>query len=325
MKVFRSARLGGVGELALEDAPVPSPGPDEVVIALQAAGVNLADIAAASGERRPLPPTPFVPGLEGAGTIAAVGARVKGLKEGDVVAAFFPWGAFAQQAVTKAALVVLLPPGVTPQEAAMLPMAYAGARLALKDRARLAKGETVLVLGAGALGGLAAVEVANALGARVFAAASGATRGQPASAIADEVIDTGAAPLDQRVMALTDNAGADVIFDPVGGEAFEAASKACAVGGRFVCTGFASGRMPRVDLALLFARDAQLLTANIPQMVLADPARARAALKDVLEWAAQKKIRPRIAAKFHLRETAAALDYVRARRGHGGVIVTMKS
>ncbi len=324
MKVFRSARLGGVGGLALEDAPVPSPGPDEVVIALQAAGVHLADIAAASGERRPLPPTPFVPGLEGAGTIAAVGARVKGLKEGDSVAAFFPWGAFAERAVAKAGHAVLLPSGLAAQEAAMLPMAYAGARLALKERARLGKGETVLVLGAGALAGLAAVEVAKAMGARVFAAASG-TRGEPASAIADEVIDTGAAPLEQRVMELTGGAGTDVIFDPVGGEAFEAAVGACAMGGRIVCSGFASGRMPRVDLPLLFARDAQLLTANIPQMVQGDPARARAALKEVLEWAAQKNIRPRIAAKFHLREAAAALDYVRARRGQGGVIVTMKS
>lgn len=322
MKVFRSARLGGVGGFALEEAPVPSPAPDEVVIALQACGVHLADIAAASGERRPLPPLPFAPGLEGAGTIAAAGARVKRLKEGDLVAAFFPWGALAEQAVTKAVLAVPLPGAVSAQEAAMLPVAYAGAWLALKDRARLAMGETVLVLGAGGLAGLAAVEVAKLLGARVFAAASGVARVQPAAGIADEAIDTGAAPLDRRVMELTGDAGADVIFDPVGGEAFEAAIGACAMGGRIVSTGFASGRTPKVDFAALFARDAQLLAANIPSMVFANPARARAALKEVLDWAAEKKIRPRIAAKFYLREAAVALDYVRARRGQGGVIVT---
>ncbi|HEY5236745.1 MAG TPA: alcohol dehydrogenase catalytic domain-containing protein, partial [Rhizomicrobium sp.] len=138
MKIFRSARLGGT--FVLEDAAALSPEPDEVVIALHAAGVHLADAAAAAGERRPLPPTPFTPGLEGAGTIAAKGRRVKGLEKGDFVAAFFPWGGLAEQVVTRGELAVKLPEGMAAGTGAMLPVAYAGALMALRDV--LAGGET---------------------------------------------------------------------------------------------------------------------------------------------------------------------------------------
>lgn len=321
MKVFRSARLGGT--FVLEDAAALSPEPDEVVIALHEAGVHLADIAAAAGDRHPLPPTPFTPGLEGAGTIAAKGERVKGLEKGDFVAAFFPWGALAEQAVTKAELMIQLPVGLAVGTAAMLPVAYAGALMALKGR--LGAGETLLVLGAGGFAGLAAAEIGKCLGARVIASASGASRLQLAATIADETIDSGALPLAEAVMKHTGGKGADVVFDPVGGEALEAALGGIAMGARIVSAGFAGGRSPRVNLAGLFARGAQLMTANIPLLIQENPARAGEALREVIGWAAVGKIHPRVAAKFPLAQASHALAYAKSRRGQGGVLVTIKN
>jgi NADPH2:quinone reductase len=321
MKAFRSARLGGT--FALEDIAALSPEPDEVVIALHAVGVHLADAAAAAGDRLPLPPTPFTPGLEGAGTIAAIGERVKGLEKGDFVAAFVPWGGLAEQAVTKAGLAAKLPEDMGVSVGAILPVGYAGALMALRE-ASLRAGETLLVLGAGGAAGLAAIEIGKCLGLRVIAAASGAARLRLAAAIADEATDSGETPLAEAVMKLTSGRGADVVFDPVGGEALEAALGGIANGARIVSAGFAGGRTARVNLASLFGRGAKLLTANLPLPIQEHPERAGEALREVIAWAASGKIQPRIAAKFPLAQASHALDYAKSRRGQGGVLVTMK-
>ncbi|HEY5239110.1 MAG TPA: zinc-binding dehydrogenase, partial [Rhizomicrobium sp.] len=187
-----------------------------------------------------------------------------------------------------------------------------------------AGGETLLVLGAGGFVGLAAAEVGKCLGARVIASASGAARLQAVAEVADETVDSGAVPLAEAVMKLTSGKGVDVVFDPVGGEALEAALGGIAVGARIVSAGFAGGRSPRVNLAGLFARGARLLTANIPLMVQENPARAGDALREVIDWAAAGKIHPRVAAKFPLAQASHALAYAKSRRGQGGVLVTMR-
>ncbi len=147
---------------------------------------------------------------------------------------------------------------------------------------------------------------------------------QLAATIADETIDSGATPLAEAVMKLTGGRGADIVFDPVGGEALEAALGGIANGARIVSAGFAGGRSPRVNLAGLFARGAQLQTANIPLLIQENPARAGEALREVIGWAVEGKIHPRVAAKFPLAQASHALAYAKSRRGQGGVLVTIK-
>jgi len=322
MKALIAQRLSGLDALSAVESAAPAPGPGEVLIGVGAAGVHLADLAALSGERHPRPNLPFTPGLEAAGLIAAVGAGVSSLKAGDRVAAFLDWGALAEGAVAKAELCVTIPDTVAFPLAASLPVAYGGALLAMRERARLSAGETVLVLGAGGYAGLAAVHVAKKLGARVIAVASGESRGSEAGVHgADEVVDGSARPLSESVAALTNNAGVNVIYDPVGGDAFETALLTLANGGRVISAGFAGGRIPRINMSALYARDAELISANTPLTAQVHPALAQKALRDIIAWLSEGAIEPRIAAQFSLADFRPAFDYVKARRNAGSVIV----
>jgi NADPH2:quinone reductase len=324
MKALIAQRLSGLDALLAEEVTAPAPGPGEVLIGVAAAGVHLADLAALSGERHPRPELPFIPGLEAAGLVAAVGPDVTGFKPGDRVAAFVDWGGLAEGTVAKAALCAAIPDGMSFALAAALPVAYGAALMALRERARLAPGETVLVLGAGGQSGLAAVEIAKKLGARVIAVASGESRGSEAGERgAEAIVDSASRPLSESVAALTDNAGVDVVFDPVGGDAFEMALLTLAPGGRVISSGFAGGRIPRINMSALYARDASLISANTPLTVKSDPAHAQQALNDVITWTAQGEIVPRIAAQFALADARAAFSYVKGRRNAGAVIVTI--
>jgi NADPH2:quinone reductase len=324
MKAYRAHRLAGLDLLALDEAAAPEPAAGQVLIAVKAVGIHLADFAALSGERAPRPAVPFTPGLEVVGAVAALGDGVRKLKPHQRVVAFVPWGGLAEGALASAELCVPAPEALTDVQAASLPVAYAGAILALREKAGLQKGESVLVLGAGGFIGLAAVEAAKQLGARVIAAAGGEARSALAGEHgADHIVDSSSEVLADRVKEFTGGKGADVIFDPVGGDAFEAAMGAGATGARFICAGFAGGRVPRVNLAQFFARDLHLVAVNLPLTVASHPARARAALEDAVKWAVEGKFQPRIAAQFPLAEARHALEYVKARRGNGAVVVTL--
>jgi NADPH:quinone reductase len=322
VKAFRTHRLGTAP--ALEEAALPEPGAGEVRIAVKAAGLHLTDVAALAGERVPKPQLPFTPGFEAAGLVTALGKGVKGLKLGQPVLAFLAGGGLADEALANAALCAALPEALGFEQAASLPVAYGGALMALRDQARLKGGETLLVLGAGGQAGLAAIGIGKELGARVIAAAGVEERRSAASAQgADDTVDGSSASLADSVLSLTDGKGANVVFDPVGGDAFAAALHAASIGARYIAAGFAGGRARATNVQMLFARNIQLLTANIPVMAASDPARARHALEDVIAWAIEGKIKPRIAARFALAQAAHALDYVKARRDSGAVIVTL--
>jgi NADPH2:quinone reductase len=324
MQAFLTRSLTGLNALALGDAEPPQPGPGEIVVTLEAAGVNLADLAFAMGQRAPKPALPFIPGMEGAGTVTAIGKGVKAVRKGDAVAAFLASGGIAQSVKTSVALTCVLPKGVTAATGASLPHNYAGALMALRDRAALKAGEILLVLGAGGTAGLAAISIGKAMGAKVFAVANGAERRNVAKEQgADEVIDPGNAPVAEELLKLTGDKRADVIFDPVSGDAAIAGFPAGANGMRYIMAGFAGGSVPRLELTQLFARDAVLIAANTPLMVEREPERAKKALADVIAWAAAGKIKPRVAAKFPLAEARHAFDYVAGRRGMGAVLVTM--
>ncbi len=325
MKAYRAHRLAGPQGLVLEEAEEPKPGPGEVVIAVEAAGLELADLATVSGERLPRPKTPFTPGLEVAGRIAARGGRVRGLAVSSPVVAFVPWGGLAERVVTASAACVAIPESFGMPQAAALPFAYGGAFLALDTKAGLKSGQSVLVLGAGGHAGLAAIAVAKALGAVVIAVASGAERLAQARELgADHIVDAGLVSIASGVEDATKGKGVDVVFDPVGGDASSAALAALAPEGRFVSAGFASGKAPVFDPVRLFSRGGSLLTANTVLAAEQDPAAMGAALARVVGWVKAGQFVPRIAAQFSFAEMRPAFDYVAGRRGSGAVIVKIE-
>lgn len=323
MKGLRAQQLKGLENLVVEDWKVGDPGEDQLRIAVTAAGTNYADLSAISGTRRPSPAVPFTPGVEVAGTVSAVGKGVKGFKVGDAVVAFTPWGGMAEQALAPASVCVALPKGVSAQTAACLPMAYAGALLALR-RARLGKDDRLLVLGAASHLGLAAVEIGKALGAVVIAAASGDKRSQlPKEAGADHTFDPTTGALAEGIAKVTDKKGVTVVFDPVGGNSLQAAMRAITVGGRIIVAGFAAGKPGTLNPSMIYAKNVEVFGGNTQLDLALNRDVVRAALADVVKLAADGKIKPRIAAQFPLAQGKAALDYVKSRRGNGAVLVTM--
>jgi NADPH:quinone reductase len=318
MKAYRAHRLGGPQALKLEEAEEPEPGPGEVVIAVEAAGLQLADVASLTGERPPRPKLPFTPGREVAGRIVARGAD--GPEIGCAVAAFVPGGGLAERVVAGAEACVAIPDTFTMPQAAALPSAYGGALMALDAGAKAPR--SVLVLGVGGPLGLAAVAVGKALGATVIAVANGATRLVHAKELgADHALDAGLVSVPAAVEDLTGGEGVDIVFDPVGGEASSLGLQVLKFGGRYVLAGFAAGRPPAFDVARLYARGGALVAANTVLTAEHDPAAAGAALARVVAWVEAGIFSPRIAAQFSFREIGPAFDYVAGRRGSGAVIV----
>jgi NADPH2:quinone reductase len=324
MKAYRAHRLAGPQGLVLEEGEEPKPGPGEVVIGVEAAGLELADLAALSGERPPHPRLPFTPGLQVAGRIVARGARVRSPAVTSPVTAFVPWGGLAERVVTASAACVAIPESLPMAQAAALPFAYAGAFLAFATKAGLKSGQSVLVLGAGGHSGLAAVAVAKAMGAFVIAVASGAERLSQAQELgADRLLDAGLVSIASGVEDATEGKGVDVVYDPVGGEASSAALAALAQGGCIVSAGFASGKAPILDPVKLFSRGGRLLTANTVLAAESDPDAAGAALARVVGWVKAERFVPRIAAQFPFAEIRPAFDYLAGRKGSGATIVTI--
>ena len=324
MKAYRTHKFSSPPVLSLDEVEARAPGDGEVLVGVRAAGLHLADFATLAGERSPRPTPPFAPGMEAAGFVLAFGADIDGLRPGDRVVTFQTCGGLAERIVVDAKACIRIPDGLTDGLAAALPFAYAGALIAVRGKARLEAGETLLVLGAGSQSGLAAIEIGKAIGAKVIASASGETRGDAANALgAEKVIDPSLTPLAEQVSKLTEGEGADVIFDPVGGDATQAAVAAGAYGARILIAGFAGGRTTNLNIQQFFERDMRLIAANMPATIANSPEIVRAAVEAVLEWRSQGKLHPRIAAQFPLSQADHALDYVRARRGSGAVIVTM--
>ena len=254
MKAVLCKAFGPADTLVLEEVASPEPKKNEVLIEVHAAAVNFPDTLIIEGKYQVKPPFPFSPVGEAAGIVAAVGEKVSHLKPGDRVMALTGWGSFAEQVAAPAYNVMPIPKGIDFNSAAAFGMTYGTSMHALKQRANLKAGETLLVLGASGGVGLAAVEIGKAMGARVIAAASSAEKLEVARAAgADELINYSSEDLKERVKALTGGQGADVIYDPVGGDLFDAAVRAINWNGRLLVVGFASGRIPElpVNLALL--------------------------------------------------------------------------
>lgn len=323
MRAIICPKPGPIDALELREVDDPKPRRGEVLIDVAAAGVNFPDVLIVQGLYQFKPTGAFTPGGEVAGTVSAVGEGVEGVAVGDRVAAVVPWGGFAERIAAPAGGIIPVPDGMDLETAAGFNLTYATAIHALEDRGRLQPGETVLVLGAAGGVGLASIEVAKAMGARVIAAASTEEkRAACLAAGADDVIDYTTEDLKKRAKALS-GGGVDVVVDPVGGEYSEPALRAMGWGGRFLVIGFAAGDIPKVSLNLPLLKGCAIVGVFWGSFIARQPDDHRRNQAQLAEWFTAGKLAPLVSARFPLERTVDALQTLAERRVRGKVVITM--
>jgi len=311
--------------LVLEEVDAPRPGPGEVLLDVHACALNFPDVLMIQGKYQSQPPMPFSPGGEVAGVVAAVGPGVERVAVGDRVFGGTGFGGFAEQVVMKERALRPVPEGMSLQQASGISTTYGTSYYALKQRGNLQPGETLLVLGAAGGVGLAAVELGRAMGARVIAAASSAEKLEVAKrAGADDLIDYSDGELKDKVKALTDGKGADVIYDPVGGALFDQCMRSINWYGRVLVIGFAAGDIPKVPINLILLKSCQVVGVFYGAWSARRPEEAAANFRDILELHRQGSIDPLVGAEYPLSEYAAALRCLMERRAIGKVVVNVR-
>ncbi|MFZ5668129.1 MAG: NADPH:quinone oxidoreductase family protein [Pseudomonadota bacterium] len=310
------------GGCAIREVPTPTPGPGEILVRVKAAGVNFPDLLMTRGEYQLKPPPPFVGGMELAGEVEALGEGVEGLAIGEAVVGGAKLGGFAEVAVLPAAAVRRKPARLSFGEAAGVGAAYLTAYVALVRRARLAPGEWVLVHGAAGGVGLAAVDMARALGARVIAAsASDDKLAVVAAEYGPDATVNVAGGFRDQVKAITGGRGADVIYDPVGGEVFDESVRCIAFDGRLLVVGFASGRIPTVSVNMPLIKGFSVIGVRAGEYGRQFPDRGRENAEAVWRMADEGLIRPRVHAELPLERWREAFDLLADRRVIGKAII----
>jgi NADPH:quinone reductase len=323
MKALLCKTLGLPDQLVYEDVPDPVPGPGQVLIAMRAAGANFPDALMVQGKYQAKPPLPFVPGAELSGEVLALGEGVQRVKVGDRVIASCRTGAFAQKVLAEATHLIPLSEGVGFDVGAAFTLTYGTSYHALKGRARLQAGETLLVLGAAGGVGLAALQLGKAMGARVIAVASSPEKLEICRANgADALINYSSEDLRERIKALTDGKGPDVIYDPVGGPYTEAAFRSIAWGGRHLVIGFAEGNIPQLPLNLPLLKGASVVGVFWGEYVARQLPDFKQDLAEMFAMMAKGQIRPHISARYPLAQGAQALQDLLDRKVTGKVIIT---
>jgi NADPH:quinone reductase len=324
MKVVLCREWGTPDVLRLEEIASKDLKPDDVRIHVRAAGVNFADSLMVGGTYQVKPPFPFTPGLEAAGEIVVTGSSVKRLRVGQrVLAVLRNGGGYAEEIVVNAAAAVPIPDAMDFITAAAFPVAYGTAHFALTHRGHLRRGETLLVLGAAGGVGLTAVEIGKAIGARVLAAAGGADKLAVArSRGADELIDYRVESIRDRVRALTDGKGADVVFDPVGGDAFDQALRAVNWEARMLVIGFAGGRIQAVPANLILVKNISVIGVVFGAQSERDPVLISRNLAELLRWWQAGRLKPLVAKVFPLAEASAALTALLSRSYAGKIVLS---
>ncbi len=323
MRALVCEAYGPIESLKVMDIPKPAPAPGEVLVKVGAAGVSFAALLGIQGKHQNKPPLPFVPGNEIAGEVVALGEGVTNLKVGQRIATGGSRGGFAEYCVTIAANAVPIPDALPYAEATNFPTLYPTAYGALKWKADLQPGEVLLVHGAGGGSGLTGIEVGKAMGATVIASAGGTDKLAAAKTVgADHLIDYRTEDLRTKVLELTDGRGADVIYDPVGGDAFAASMRCVAPEGRIIPMGFASGVVPQIPANILLVKNVTVIgfyygyyngwggkTAPSPKEAAA-LAKRRALVMDaqteLMRWFTEGKLKAMVTGKFDL------ADYVKA-------------
>ena len=323
MKAVLCKQYGPPESLTFEDLPSPRPGPGEVVVTVKAASVNFPDVLIIQNKYQYKPPLPFSPGSELAGVVKEAGAGVSAFRPGDRVIAFTTYGAFAEEVRTEASRLVAIPEGMDDASAAAFLLTYATSDHALRDRGALRAGETLLVLGAAGGVGLAAVEIGKALGARVIAcASSGEKLAVCASHGADATINYAAEDLRERVKALTDGRGVDVVYDPVGGAYTEPAFRSLAWRGRLLVVGFAAGEIPRLPLNLPLLKGAAVVGVFWGDFARREPRAFADSVRQLGAWYREGKLRPHVSQTLPLARAAEALQLMASRQVTGKLVLT---
>lgn len=322
MKAIVCKAYGPPSSLSLEEVTLPPIGEKEVLVQVKACGLNFPDTLIIQGLYQVKPPLPFTPGSDIAGVVKEVGSAVKHLKVGMEVFGFAPNGGFAEEAVMPAKTCFPKPPMMDFPTAASFMIAYGTSYHALKDRAELKKGETLLVLGASGGVGLAAVELGKLMGAKVIAAASTDEKLALCKEYgASEVINYTNEDLKTRVKELTDGKGADVVYDPVGGDFSEAALRATAWEGRFLVIGFAAGEIPKIPLNLTLLKGCSVIGVFWGTFAAKSPEKNLANTMEMMQWLGKGKLKPHIHKVYDLADAPQALEDMMNRQVKGKSVI----
>lgn len=323
MRSYRVWELGSPKAMKIDHLDDLVPGEDEIVIDVRAAAVGFVDTLVVSGRYQSIPPRPFTPGMEFSGTVRAMGAGIEGIAKGDRVAAYVLNGAFSEQAVVRVGGFYPVPEDIPFEQAALLCGAYLTAYFGLVERGQFKAGESVLIGGAGGAVGLAAIQIAKALGAKTVLGAyrSDADRQAILDAGADAAIDISGTSLRDslraRVLEATGGLGVDVVIDPIGGDFLGAALRALAWSGRLVVIGFAAGDIPSVKANYLLLKNISVLGLELSQYRQRAPERLVAAQAELFRLWRAGGLKPRVARQFSFEEIPEALEFVAAGRTGG--------
>jgi NADPH2:quinone reductase len=323
MRALVCNAYGPAENLAIEERPDPEAGPGQIVVDIRAAGLNFPDLLVVAGQYQTRIAPPFVPGHEAAGVVSAVGDRVERISVGDeVMFTSLGGGTFAQKIAIDANLAVPVPKALDLEQAAGFLITYCTSYHALKQRASLQPGETVLVLGAAGGVGITAVEIAKAMGADVIAAASTAGKLEFArSAGADETINYAETPLRDAVKSLTGGRGVDVVYDPVGGELALQAMKSLAINGRHLVIGFTSGTIPDFPANLVLLKAASIVGVYWGEWAAREPDAHKANLDEMAGMLVDGVLQPRVSAEFALDDYREAFRTIAERRALGKIVL----
>ena len=320
MKAIIARGFAPLDELEYGDWPEPVAEGRTVVIDVETVGVNFPDGLLVQGLYQMKPPAPFVPGMEVAGRVSAVGDKVASVRVGDRVAALLQLGGYAEKVGVDEGAVMKLPEGISGEDACALLVGYGTSHYALKQRGRLQAGETLCVLGAAGATGVAAVQIGKAMGARVIAVASSdAKRRIAAEAGADLVL--GYDNLKDALKDATGGKGVDVAFDPVGGEAFDVLSRSMAWDGRLLVIGFASGTIPKLPVNLTLVKSYSVVGVFWGAFTQKEPAAYAENMKELIGWHLAGKVRPVIEGVYPLTEASSVLKRVLDRGAAGKIVL----
>jgi NADPH2:quinone reductase len=288
---------------------------------VKASAVNYADAILVAGRYQTRPPLPFSPGLETAGVVAGCGNGVTRLEPGDRVMAILAYGGLAEMAVAPESETFAIPDGMSFEEAGAFPIAYISSHVAIRWQGRLEPGETMLVLGAAGGVGLTAVETGKAMGARVIAGASTAEKlGVARDHGADDLVNYATENLTDRVMALTDGEGADLCFDPVGGDLFDAALSSLGWGGRILLVGFVGG-VQQIAANRLLVKNRAALGCSLRYFRWHAPDKLRRSVEELFRWYGEGKLRPCVTHRLPLERSVEAIRLLTDRKAHGKIVV----
>ncbi len=322
MKAIVCEKFAPLEQLQYTDIPAPQAGPGQVVIDIKAIGVNYPDGLLVQGLYQIKPPFPFIPGSEVAGVVSAVGAEVTHLKTGDRVMAFCGLGGYAEKVACDAANTLPIPEPIPDTQAAALITAHATAHHALKQRAQLQPGETLLVTGAAGGTGLAAVQIGKAMGATVIAACSSAEKLATARDNgADSSINYSTQDLKSEIKNITDGKGVDVVYETVGGDIFDTCSRCVGWNGRLLVIGFASGQIPKFPVNLALLKGYSVVGVFWGSFTTRQPREFAQNMQELMQWYGEGKVKVVVDSALPLENASAALARVMDRKVRGKVVL----